>query len=171
MRRPGLEPGEHLLLRQAAKPVCVAAQCVYHFAMPDSLPDTSDMTAYHRAYYHAVRRRKALDFLGGRCVFCGSTDDLQFDHVDPHAKSFDIGENLTLSTIEDELRKCQLLCGPCHRAKTTRERRPFQHGTIYGFMKMKCACADCAARKREWHDARNKARLKPNGRGAYGPRS
>lgn len=139
--------------------------------MPDSLPDTSDMTAYHRAYYHAVRRRKVLDFLGGHCAVCGATEGLEIDHIDPSTKSFDARDNLTLATIEDELRKCQLLCGTCHKAKTIRERPPFKHGTIYGFMKMKCACDDCSARKREWYDARNEARLKPNGRGSYGPRS
>lgn len=45
----------------------------------------------------------------GRCVRCGSEDDLQFDHVIPVAKG---GGNAP--------ENIQVLCGPCNRAKSDR---------------------------------------------------
>ncbi len=53
-----------------------------------------------REYYHRNRRRlidqtlarrqqyiqEAKDHLGGKCVWCGSTDDLEFDHIDDALK-------------------------------------------------------------------------------------
>ena len=32
------------------------------------------------------------------------------------------------------------------------------HGTIYGWMRKKCKCAECTDAKRAWHDARNARR-------------
>jgi hypothetical protein len=140
--------------------------------MRDELPDySSDPTTYHRIYYHVVRRRKLIEALGGACVRCGATDDLQFDHINPAEKAMEIKSNLSFKAVGDELKKCQLLCRTCHLGKTVGEKAPFRHGTIYGFMKMKCQCAACTVRQREWYDARNARRLKPNGRGAYGPRT
>ena len=43
---------------------------------------------------------------GGRCTSCGSTTELQFDHVIP----------VSLGGSSDEA-NVQLLCGPCNRAK------------------------------------------------------
>jgi len=43
---------------------------------------------------------------GGRCVNCGSEEELQFDHVIPHAK----GGGAAVANI-------QILCGDCNRAK------------------------------------------------------
>lgn len=36
--------------------------------------------------------------------------------------------------------------------------RKFTHGTIYGYMKMKCKCGLCAAKKVEVNNARNEKR-------------
>jgi 5-methylcytosine-specific restriction endonuclease McrA len=46
---------------------------------------------------------------GGQCVKCGSTRDLQFDHVIPHTR----GGSRTAANI-------QLLCGDCNRAKSNK---------------------------------------------------
>lgn len=126
---------------------------------------TEEQKAYHRAYYQ-LRRQKIIDYLGGSCVECGSTDDLHFDHVDPESKSFSLSRNLTLESILTEVNKCQILCRAHHEAKTARENSGFTHGTVYGWMKKKCPCGDCQVAKWLWHDKRNEAR-RTTGRGPY----
>lgn len=92
---------------------------------------TRDNNEYMREYLHRryhERHDKAIAILGGRCVVCGSTDDLQIDHVNNSHKSFDIADRLaqyTWSRIVEELKKCQLLCFWCHVDKSrveTKER-------------------------------------------------
>lgn len=67
----------------------------------------------------ARNRVKAIAYLGGRCVNCGSTNDLQFDHREQGTRRFCITERIggRWSTIEAELVKCQLLCFECHARK------------------------------------------------------
>jgi 5-methylcytosine-specific restriction endonuclease McrA len=63
-----------------------------------------------------------IEMLGGKCVGCGITENLQFDHIDRKQKSFTIGKCFD-SSLENKLipeaKKCQLLCKSCHRIKTT----------------------------------------------------
>jgi hypothetical protein len=129
-----------------------------------------DFTAYHREYYYK-RRSKVIDFLGGECVTCGSTEDLQIDHKDPNKKSFNISNNYTLSnqSIRKELEKCQLLCRTCHEKKTAEEHTGFKHGTYYGWAKKGCSCAACEENRSEYYAARKKKRRKTgsNARGPY----
>lgn len=120
---------------------------------------------YHNAKYQEYRRRNMLFLTGGQepfCVKCGSTEKLEFDHIDPEGKSFSINRRVSLKTKEmrSELLKCQILCQKCHEEKTAKENSGFTHGTIYGFMKAKCDCAECNFKKRQWHDARNARRRK-----------
>lgn len=65
-------------------------------------------------------RAELLAVLGGKCSWCESTEDLQFDHKDPRTKLFDIASGLDRPRTQllAEVRKCQLLCGPHHREKT-----------------------------------------------------
>ena len=64
------------------------------------------------------RKKVLVDMLGGKCVLCGSTEDLQFDHIDPKTKSFHITPQNSFKKNEPEMKKCQLLCFPCHLNKT-----------------------------------------------------
>lgn len=113
--------------------------------------------AYHRQYY--VKRRQAvIGYFGGKCVACGAVDDLQVDHIERQAKSFNIAKRLSVKNNKAELDKCQLLCRECHADKTAREGHGFMHGTIYGFMKRNCECADCLLAKQAFNDKRNAAR-------------
>lgn len=126
---------------------------------------------YHRRYYHEKRRKPIYDYLGGRCVVCGVTENLEVDHIDPEQKSFNFTGNLTWNErLMSELDKCQLLCSEHHLRKTLAQREPFTHGTIYGFMKAKCKCVECSAKKRQWNDERNAERRAAGGntRGLYG---
>jgi 5-methylcytosine-specific restriction endonuclease McrA len=74
---------------------------------------------YNLERYHK-RMAEAVALLGGSCIVCGETEDLQLDHRDPDSKSFNVGKLWSLSqeTFLEELTKCQLLCDPCHKAKT-----------------------------------------------------
>lgn len=130
--------------------------------------DREAYRAYHRQYY-LKRRQKIIDYLGGHCAVCGSTESLEIDHVSRVSKSFNISSRLTLESILEELDKCQLLCGEHHRAKTSQEQSGFRHGTMYGWMKKKCKCSLCQSAKWLWYDARNEKRRQAgsSGRGPY----
>lgn len=92
-----------------------------------------------------------INLLGGKCKYCGSVNDLHFDHKDPKDKEFYIGRNMSRAEeiLLKEIQKCQLLCGNCHRIKTKENgdfaHPPARHGTIwmYKHPEIKCRCKDC----------------------------
>jgi 5-methylcytosine-specific restriction endonuclease McrA len=98
------------------------------------------------------RKTVAVEHLGGRCAHCESTDGLEFDHVDPSSKEFTVTNRLDSAPWEvilGELAKCQLLCQPCHAAKSIRD-RGYQstkgvHGTLSSYRY--CKCVECKAAK------------------------
>ena len=60
------------------------------------------------------------------CACCGYNEHpegLDFDHL--HDKKFNIGRGGTLSRkrLEEEIKKCQVLCGTCHHIKTRNEEK------------------------------------------------
>ena len=112
---------------------------------------------YHKAYYQK-RKSKVIDFLGGKCVICGSTEQLEIDHINPSDKTFSINKKLSIKHI-NELEKCQLLCAIHHREKTAKENSGFTHGTIYGFMRKKCTCDECQEAKNTFNKDRKAARM------------
>ena len=70
------------------------------------------------------RRTILRNRLGGKCVRCGSIENLEFDHIIKETKSFTISSSLTCFSVEDlilEVDKCQLLCRPCHIDKSHEE--------------------------------------------------
>ena len=71
------------------------------------------------------RRAYCVEYLGGKCVKCGTTHNLQFDHIKREEKKYNITEKLTIKfdNLKEELDKCQLLCYDCHLEKTLRERK------------------------------------------------
>lgn len=89
-----------------------------------------------------------FNFLGGKCVQCGSTEKLEIDHINPEEKSF----TLTDYTLQPwwktvkELKKCQLLCKKCHKEKSdTYQTGPREHGTWAAYNRGKCRCEVCKA--------------------------
>lgn len=73
--------------------------------------------------YHTNRTRFLL-VLGNECAACGTSKDLEFDHIDPSTKEKKIAGLLGRSseeTIMEELVKCQLLCKACHRTKSNKD--------------------------------------------------
>ena len=64
----------------------------------------------------------AVEYKGGKCSVCGYckyTGALDFHHLDPKQKDFNISKNLhskpSIESIKEELDKCILLCANCHR--------------------------------------------------------
>ena len=86
-------------------------------------------------YAKAQRYEKrviCLEYLGGKCVKCGTTHNLQFDHIKREGKKYNITEKLTIKfdNLKEELDKCQLLCAPCHLEKTAKECADITHKTV-----------------------------------------
>ena len=75
-----------------------------------------------------AQRDKRQDYLNqvkleAGCARCGYNEHpeaLQFNHLNPAEKSFNIGENkkLNLETIKQEIAKCEVLCANCHAVYT-----------------------------------------------------
>lgn len=120
-------------------------------------------SSHYMAKYMAERRRnrrkQLIEMLGGKCVRCGSTDNLEFDHIIPATKSFTISSAKALDgpweRLLEEAAKCQLLCSECHRRKTKEcgetgggHNRIDDHGTEAMYQKG-CRCDPC------WQARRN----------------
>lgn len=113
------------------------------------------------------RRRDLRNMLGDKCSACSSADDLEFDHIDPTSKSFQIsgrGLDKPLPVLVAEAQKCQLLCRSCHTAKTQEEnqfRIPWnkgdrnsngfgEHGVASTYNEQGCRCDLCTEAKRQY---------------------
>jgi hypothetical protein len=64
-------------------------------------------------------KQRAVNLLGGSCIKCGyskSLRALEFHHKDPNEKDIQISvsNNVAWSRIEEELKKCILVCSNCH---------------------------------------------------------
>jgi hypothetical protein len=76
-----------------------------------------------RQILQAIRKHKAE--IG--CVDCGEKDPvvLEFDHLDPSTKIFEIGEATRmgwgLERILAEAKKCDVVCANCHRRRTAKQ--------------------------------------------------
>jgi hypothetical protein len=68
-------------------------------------------------------REILIEKMGGKCIECGCTETLEFDHIDPSTKSFNIAAGYTKpkETLLAEVAKCQLLCNKCHIEKTKKD--------------------------------------------------
>lgn len=108
------------------------------------------MKAYMLARYHR-RRAEAIVTFGGKCSKCGSVDDLEFDHIERSSKTGEIGKIWAYkkSRLSEELAKCQLLCGECHKTKTLIDlgltAGKGNHGTISSYRYCKCNLCRAAA--------------------------
>jgi 5-methylcytosine-specific restriction endonuclease McrA len=103
-----------------------------------------DRKAYMRERWkrlHYERRIWLIEKWGGKCNSCGSTKQLEFDHIDPKTKSFNIGQHYgrySKDRLLEEANKCQLLCNSCHWDKTGRA----NHGTPSKYT-AGCRCDEC----------------------------
>lgn len=79
-----------------------------------------------RRNYQLKRWREtkaAMDKQFGPCVRCNTWRNLEYDHIDPKTKSFNIKWSYSRKKLQKELAKCQCLCARHHRDKTSEEQR------------------------------------------------
>jgi 5-methylcytosine-specific restriction endonuclease McrA len=129
--------------------------------------DREKYNAYMKNYmlkrYHK-RRNEAIQKLGGKCVHCGDTTQLQFDHINPEDKIFEIANLCSISeeNFWKEIDKCQLLCCKCHQIKTISDMgmKPAKgtHGTLSSFRY--CKCTLCKSAKSDYMREYKKRRRK-----------
>lgn len=107
------------------------------------------------------RRWSFIVFMGGICAICGSTENLEVDHIDRSLKTMNPAKLWSLSDSNpkkiEELKNCQVLCYTCHKEKTRRElSKEYQHGEYGMYSKRGCRCRPCkdanAENKRAWRE-------------------
>lgn len=119
-----------------------------------------EYNAYMKDYMnrrYQQRRDVALSLLGGKCVKCGTTQGLELDHIDRETKLFTLAKswNVPMERFLSEVRKCQLLCDPCHNQKTLREKGQLPangtHGTLSAIAYCKPICDLCRTVRNKWN--------------------
>ncbi len=92
--------------------------------------------------YRAKRRAEAVAYLGGQCVICGSSDEVEFHHIDPETKISNIsGFAGSKTAFWEEVEKCELRCHEHHTDVTFEMTMP-DHGT-YARRRRGCRCVAC----------------------------
>lgn len=117
--------------------------------------------AAKNAYALAWMKQRRADFFDGKqCVKCGSTQQLELDHIDREQKVSHRIWSWSADRRNAEIAKCQVLCTDCHREKTVSEmyRAPCGSESRY---RAGCRCDDCREAHgiaiREWRAQRAKA--------------
>lgn len=123
--------------------------------------DRDGYNEYMRGYLndrYAHTKKEVVAFLGGKCVICGTTSNLEIDHIDRSNKSFDVSKLWSKNKNDylTEIKKCQLLCKNHHKEKTSKERGVEHGGGLTG--KRGCPCDLCRSRKSEYMKEYNKQR-------------
>jgi len=87
---------------------------------------TRELDNERKRRYRLERRIFLINYMGGKCNCCGENDYdlLDFDHIVATTKTIAINYILSfkLDTILEELKKCQLLCINCHKAKIVKNK-------------------------------------------------
>jgi 5-methylcytosine-specific restriction endonuclease McrA len=107
---------------------------------------------YQKAWL--AKRRDEWFTTNGPCKICGSTIDLELDHIDRATKVSHRVWSWSEERRNKELAKCQALCNACHKDKTRIENlKSLDHGTR-SLYRLGCRCNPCrasnAARIREY---------------------
>ena len=73
-------------------------------------------------------RNNAIETLGGKCVDCGTTENLEFDHKVAGTGDIKICHILSSTQkLQEEIKKCELRCNQCHKARTIKQRELAWH--------------------------------------------
>lgn len=116
---------------------------------------TKEAKRIYQLRWISERRRKWIE-ANGPCAVCGSTVDLEVDHIDPSLKSFPVSAVWSLGLDNpkrvSELAKCQVLCYTCHKRKSVAEQTA-EHGVGTSGVKLggiKCGCDKCLLARRRY---------------------
>ena len=120
---------------------------------------------YHREYqlrkYHKFKE-EILNILGNKCIICGSTENLEIDHINREEKSFSLSKSWpNRKNLNEELQKCQLLCKIHHQEKTLTDLNQVSakttHGTLSSYRYCKC---DLCRKAKSDHNRNYKQKVK-----------
>ena len=80
-------------------------------------------TSKHAAQYRRRTKVRLIEAHGGKCKDCGNSYapyQMEFDHRDPQAKSFNVstGGTTGYDKLYEESLKCDLVCVLCHKQRT-----------------------------------------------------
>lgn len=146
-------PAPKPVAQMLARPLTGEASCLNLTAMGSS---NEHMRLYMKERYDE-RKKIAFDLLGGRCANCGSTENLDIDHVDRKKKTMATTRMTMVRMVKfiKELSLCQLLCKSCHIRKTIEERgnkvAVGTHGTLSALRWCKPPCQACRDAKNKWN--------------------
>lgn len=110
--------------------------------------------AVQREYQRRWKAERRAEFLakrGNKCEKCGVIENLEFHHRNKDEKLSHRIWTWSRQRIEEELRKCDLLCVDCHFSETVKERGYYNyvHGTHTCYRETKCRCGLCRAANAE----------------------
>lgn len=113
----------------------------------------ADRREYMRNYQREWIARRRADYLSDKvCVDCGSSSQLEVDHVDRTTKiSHRIWSWNDVRRLA-ELAKCVTRCHDCHLTRTISQVSvPIPHGTHSGYAYHRCRCPRCTKAQREYN--------------------
>lgn len=108
-----------------------------------------------KEYAKLWRRGRRTEYFKNKvCIKCGSTEQLELDHIDPKLKTTHNIWSWSKQRQQEELKKCQILCKKCHLDKTRQYLKTFKqdkkirdHGSYLKYEKEKCRCLACKQAK------------------------
>jgi len=113
---------KNLIIKEKSDKNCICVDCNKEYLY--SRNRGNSMVRCSPCYvkkYRQNKKSKAVNLLGGKCCKCGYNKclkALQFHHLDPSKKNFHISSNnkrsIAWNVIEQELKKCILVCANCH---------------------------------------------------------
>lgn len=97
-----------------------------------------------------MANRRAEFFKDKVCCKCGTTENLELDHIDRTQKVTHRIWSWSKEKRDVEIAKCQILCHDCHVEKSIEFdwKKPV-HGSVEMYRKYKCRCFPCIARARK----------------------
>lgn len=119
------------------------------------MKNSIEQAEYQRKW---MAKRRAAYFADKCCARCKSTYNLEINHIDPTTKISHRIWSWSTERRNEELKKCEILCNPCHKDYTAAQREaPCGTRSAYRY----CRCQLCkrasTEAKREYR-ARLKAR-------------
>jgi hypothetical protein len=98
-----------------------------------------DAAAKYKRGKRRATRIKVLEYIAAKgCCDCGTRDPrvLEFDHMDPDGKDYDIARLLSSGygwaseKLRAEIRKCRVICANCHRKHTIVQQGNYAHRDV-----------------------------------------